>query len=261
MPDKVLIVNADDLGRTAGINSGVFDAHARGLVSSATLMVNFLAAKEMTAELQNYPDLGVGLHVALTRGKPTLSPEQVSSLVNELGNLPDRPEGLAEADGGQILDEVRAQLARFEELTGRLPTHLDGHHHVHRIPKVCDALMTVAKETGLPIRNAGPEVEARLGRAGVRTTDGFVERFFGSEARLDVLLEILHRLPPGTTELMCHPAYIDHELRADSSYVEERELELVALTHADARRALEAEGIRLANFSDVFGNPSGHRAR
>lgn len=248
MTDKLLIVNADDLGRTPGINAGIFEAHRRGLVTSATLMVGFPAAEAAAAELAANSDLGVGLHVALTGGRPTLPPERVPSLVDAEGRLPRRPEGLARARRDEVLAEVRSQLRRFRELTGRSPTHLDSHHHTHRLPVVLDALVTVAGEAGLPVRNASPAVGERLRQAGIPTTDAFVERFFGAEARLDVLLEILGAVEPGVTELMCHPARVDDELRGASSYVEERELELAALTSPEAQRAVEAAGLRLIHF-------------
>ena len=44
---KRLIVNADDLGRTGGINRGVVDAHRTGIVTSATVMVNYPSAREV----------------------------------------------------------------------------------------------------------------------------------------------------------------------------------------------------------------------
>ena len=74
MADKLLIVNADDLGRTPGINAGIFEAHDRGLVTSATLMVGYPAAVAAAREAAARPGLGVGLHVQLTGGVPTLPP-------------------------------------------------------------------------------------------------------------------------------------------------------------------------------------------
>jgi predicted glycoside hydrolase/deacetylase ChbG (UPF0249 family) len=249
----VLVVNADDLGRTAGINAGVFEAHRRGLLTSATLMVGFPAAVAAAAEWAVHPRLGIGLHVTLTGGgEPTLPVERVPSLVDGAGRLPARPEGLVRADPAEVLAEVRAQLERFRALTGRLPTHLDSHHHAHRLPPVLAALVAVAHEHRLPVRRASGAVAERLDSAGVSTTDAFVERFFGAEARLDVLLEILGALGPGVTELMCHPARVDEELRRGSSYVAERELELAVLTHPEARRAVDAAGIRLAHFGTVW---------
>ncbi len=250
--DKLLIVNADDLGRTTGINSGIFEAHSNGLVTSATLMVAFPAAEEAAARLGEYPELGVGLHVALT-GVPTILPaERLPSLTDASGRVPAKPEGLVDPAPEDVLKEARAQFDRFLELTGRLPTHLDSHHHSHRHPVVCDALVTLAREHDLPIRNASPEVEGRLRREGVPTTDFFVEDFFGEDARLEILIEILGGLRPGITEIMCHPAHVDDELRSTSSYAADREREFEVLTSPDAARAVQDLGLRPVHFGTAW---------
>ena len=251
---RLLIVNADDLGRTPGINEGVFAAHTSGILTSATLMVNFPASRDAASKLADHPALGVGLHVALTGGRPTLEPDRVPSLVDAAGNLPRKPEDLRTPDPNEILAEVRAQLGLFRELVGKMPSHLDSHHHSHRRPEVCDALIATARENGLPVRNAGGGVGDRLRAAGIATTDFFVERFFGEQARVEILIEILKSIgksPPGSTELMCHPARVDEELRLGSSYAEPREQELAALIHPDARDALEQANIRLIHFGDL----------
>jgi len=254
MRAKVLIVNADDLGRTPGINSGIFEAHRNGLVTSATLMVGFPAAEEAAAQLDAHPDLGIGLHVALTGSPPVLPPARLPSLTDASGRFRSRPEELGRPEPEEVMAEARTQFGRFLELTGRLPTHLDSHHHSHRNPIVCDALVALAREHDLPIRNASPEVGERLRREGVATTDFFVERFFGEEARLDFLIEILGGIRTGVTEIMCHPAHVDKELRETSSYAEEREGELEVLTHPDAMRAVQELGLRLAHFGTACGS-------
>jgi len=253
--DRRLIVNADDLGRTRGINEGIFEAHRRGIVTSATLMVNYEPAREAVAMLESTPRLALGLHVALTGGAPTLPADQVPSLVDTRGLLPAKPEGLRAADPREIVLEARAQLQRFRELTGREPTHFDSHHHSHRIPAVCDALIELARECDRPVRGASLEVKQRLAEAGVGTSDAFVERFFGETASLPVLLEILSELESGTTELMCHPGRVDDTLRSGSSYVDERESELTVLTDPRAAAAVEELGVRLVNF-EACANPN-----
>jgi chitin disaccharide deacetylase len=248
---KRLIVNADDLGRTSGINRGVFQAHERGIVTSATLMVNYAAAEEVAGLAAANPNMGIGLHIALTGGKPVLPPSRVPSLVDTTGALPAKPEGLAEARADEILAEARAQLARFRQLVGRWPTLFDRHHHAHRLPAVLEALVTLAWETGTPGRIAAPAVAERLRREGIRTTDYFVEDFYGEAAGLEGLVSVLSALGLGTTELMCHPAVVDDELRSSSSYAEPRMRELEALTHRDARQALQAAGVRLIHFGEI----------
>ena len=247
---KRLIVNADDFGRTAGINRGVVQAHERGIVTSTTLMVNYAPAAEAAAMAKQNAGLGVGLHVQLTGGAPLLPPEQIRSLVDFQGRLPAKPDGLGQANPAEVLAEARAQLKRFRELMGREPTHMDSHHHSHRESSaVLDALCTLSWETGLPVRNASAAVRERLGREGIRTTDSFVEDFYDKGVTLDEVVRILGDLPAGTTELMCHPAVVDDELRATSGYAEPRTRELQVLTNRELRQVIQAAGIQLITFA------------
>jgi predicted glycoside hydrolase/deacetylase ChbG (UPF0249 family) len=249
---KRLIVNADDLGRTEGINEGIFDAHRRGIVTSATLMVNYPAAQRVAVLSRDSPALGIGLHVALSGGVPALPPEQIRSMVDASGRLPAKPAGLSGADRAEVLAEARAQLRRFREIMGRDPTHFDSHHHLHReVPAVFEAVLTLAWETGLPVRNASPAMAEQLRREGVPTTDHFVEDFYGDGATLNDLIGIVEDLPPGTSELMCHPAIVDEELRATSSYVEPRARELDVLTNAAVRQAVQRSGVKLISFGQL----------
>jgi predicted glycoside hydrolase/deacetylase ChbG (UPF0249 family) len=248
---KRLIVNADDLGRTPGVNRGIFDAHRRGLVTSATLMVNYPAAEEVRLLSELSPRLGIGLHLQLTGGPSQLPPARIPSLAGGDGRLPAKPDGLAAADPAEVLAEARAQLARFRELMGREPTHFDSHHHSHRVGAVLAAIVALARETGRPVRPADPAQVELLRREGVRTPDRFSEEFYGEQARVDVLVEILRRLPEGTTELMCHPAEVDAELRSTSSYAIPRTRELQALTSSEAREAARTSGVELVSYSGL----------
>jgi predicted glycoside hydrolase/deacetylase ChbG (UPF0249 family) len=248
---KRLIVNADDLGRTPGVNEGIFQAHRDGVVTSATLMVNCEAARAVPELAERHPRLGIGLHLALTGGPPAAPPESIGSLVDARGHLPGRPEGLAAARPGHVLAEVRAQLKRFREIMGRPPTHFDSHHHSHRVPVVLEALVTLAWETGVPVRNASAEIRRVLQRENVPTTDRFVEGFHDAGATLENLQRLLAEMPAGTTELMCHPARVDSELSASSSYAGVRERELAVLTDREVRQQVQALGIELIHFGEL----------
>jgi len=163
--------------------------------------------------------------------------------------LPAKPDGLGGARPEHLLLEARAQLRRFREILGRLPTHFDSHHHSHRLPAVLEAVLVLAWETGLPVRGASPEVRAQLHREGIRTTDRFCEEFFGPAATVEILCRIIGGVETGTTELMCHPAVVDDLLRQGSGYAEPRAAELQALTSADARHTLRAAGVKLIDFT------------
>jgi len=248
---KRLIVNADDFGRTSGINRGVAESHRRGIVTSATLMVAHAGALEAARVATENPRLGVGLHLALTGGPPVLPPKQIPSLVDASGQLPEKPEGLAKATPHDVLVESRAQLKRFREILSRPPTHIDVHRHAQRVPAVLEALVILAWETGLPVRCVSLEMKTRLKREGIPTTDRFIDSFFDAGTRLEGLLRIFGELELGTTELVCHPAVVDDELPAQSAHADPRARELQILTDPETRQVLQAAGIRLIHFGEL----------
>lgn len=252
---RTLIVNADDLGRSPGINRAIVEAHRRGIVTSATCMVNLPWSAEAARLALATPTLAVGLHLTLCYGPPVADPALVPSLLAPGTTLLDRDEarlhaGMTAADAER---ELRAQLARFEELFGRAPTHIDAHRHLHRWPRVHDAVVAVARERALPVRGSDAAHVDSLRAAGIRCPDRCILDFYGADGTtLPALLAILRRLPEGVSELMCHPGYVDDAL-ADSSYNVERETELATLTAPAARALLSELEIELATYEAVSG--------
>jgi predicted glycoside hydrolase/deacetylase ChbG (UPF0249 family) len=76
---RSLVVNADDLGLTVGVNNGIFDAHDRGVLTSASVFANARATEDAVARALRRPALGVGLHLTLVDGQPTLPASRVPS--------------------------------------------------------------------------------------------------------------------------------------------------------------------------------------
>ncbi len=217
---KLLVVNADDLGYDPEIDRGILEAHARGIVSSATAMVEtpFAAAALATAPRS----LGVGLHAVL-----------------------DPTAGRAEAEAA-----LRRQLARFRALRGREPTHLDSHKHAHAAGAVLDAMAAVAAERALPVRAIDARMREALRSRGVLAADHFLGDASRRPAWTEAgLLAALAALADGVTELMAHPGHSPSHAR--TSFGAEREVELAALCSAGARRLLRASGVRLCNFADL----------
>jgi hypothetical protein len=56
-----LIVNADDFGLSGGVNAGIMAAHEHGIVTSASLMVRWPAARYAAG----HPRMSLGLHLDL----------------------------------------------------------------------------------------------------------------------------------------------------------------------------------------------------
>jgi predicted glycoside hydrolase/deacetylase ChbG (UPF0249 family) len=80
---KNLIVNADDLGWTEGINRGIAEAHRNGIVTSASLLANGAAFASAVEMARHTPGLGVGVHLNLSEGAPVSGPGAVPRLVNQ----------------------------------------------------------------------------------------------------------------------------------------------------------------------------------
>jgi predicted glycoside hydrolase/deacetylase ChbG (UPF0249 family) len=247
---KRLIVNADDFGRSAGVNAGVLDAHRRGIVTSATVMVlEKAAARGIREAAEKARGMSLGLHFALTgasrtaaaaRELPQLAPGGVFRKTRE--ELPPR------LPAEEILLELEAQIGIFEVLARKPPTHLDSHHHVALHPSVAPVFAAVAKKRSLPVRAASDEARHNLRAAGVRTPDRFVDSFYAEGASFEEMERILSELPDGTTELMCHPGRLDADLREASTYVDEREWELEVLCDPGIRALVRAGKIELIGF-------------
>jgi predicted glycoside hydrolase/deacetylase ChbG (UPF0249 family) len=250
---RCLIVNADDFGLTGGVSRGILRAHRDGLVTSTTVLANLAVQPELDAAAAA-AGLGLGLHFNLTWGRPLSPPKTVPSLVDAEGRFGRDLTALEErARPEDVQREGEAQIEAFSRRFGRPPTHLDSHHHVHRLARVMDGVLDVAMAARLPLRSQDPGFRDGVRRHGIATTDHFV----GDAASepywtIERLLDQLATLPLGVTELMCHPGMFDEDL-AYSRYGRQRETELAALCDPEARATVERLDIRLCHFGALHG--------
>lgn len=230
MAARVLIVNADDLGLSSAVDAGIAEAHERGIVTSASLMVRQGAAPAAAEYAAAHPALAVGLHVDLGQW----------DYVN--GEWMVAYERCAPDDPAAVEAECRDQLRAFRDLLGRDPTHLDSHQHTHMSEPVAAVAERLAAELGVPLR-------ARA----IRYEGGFYGQTGKGEPWPDAiavenLLTILAALPAGRTELGCHPGL---GMGAESSYGSEREVEVRTLCDPRVGAEIVAEGIELRSFAEL----------
>ncbi len=247
---KTLIVNADDFGRTPGVNAGVLEAHGGGIVTSATVMVlEKAAARGIREASERAPRLSLGLPFCVTGGGPPAAPARALPTLAPGGRFRRVPEELpAEIPSAEVRAELEAQIAVFQMLARMDPSHLDSHHHAARHPAIAPVFAAIAAARGLPAR-APDDASRRLLRAArVRTPDRFEDGFHGDGVRVERLARILEELPDGVTELMCHPAVVDDALREGSRYAGARDLEREILCDPAIREVVRARRIRLAGF-------------
>ena len=249
---KQLIVTADDFNLSVGVSQGILEAHHHGIVTETSVMVNLGDLPQASAMLAAAPRLGVGLHLNITRGRPLAPLRAVQDLLGPDGQFLGAPRALPrQITVGAVRAEFRAQLEAFQSAFARLPQHLDTHHHVHRHPVVLEAVLDLAASLQLPVRSLDPRMRAkvtarRLGSPGHFLGDAGDEPYW-TEARL---LSTIQGLPPGVTELMCHPGYFDGAI-AYSRYGPQRDVERQALCAPEVAARVREEGVRLVTYAAV----------
>lgn len=222
---KYLIVNADDFGASRGLNRGILECHTRGVVTSASLMVTGRAVHEAVAISRDCPGLSVGLHW------------DVWGEAERQFDISDLP---------AVRREFCRQVEEFHRLMGRMPTHIDSHHHLHRRPELLPIFRELVEPLAVSLR----------GETGVHFIGGFYAQWEWMVTNLDYIsVPTLQRIlqeevGEGWTEVACHPGYVSPDF--SSVYLQEREEEVHTLTDQRIRQTIEALGIHLMNYTDYL---------
>lgn len=231
-PRRVTFV-ADDLGVSAGVNNGIARAARAGLVREASVCVTGAAVEEGVALARDL-GLGIGLHLSFTLGRALTG--AVRGLTDAEGHFFGLRRVLwncvwRRVDLTGAARETRAQFARLRQMDV-VPTHLNGHHHVHCFPGLRQVVFEVAATEGVRWTRLPREHRAarrRLHPATLllghlaRRTEPVVRAAgmhalpfvgLGLEARTDYrdrFARVADRLPEGDYEWMLHPREPDAE--------------------------------------------------
>jgi hopanoid biosynthesis associated protein HpnK len=282
------VVSGDDFGAAPEVNTAILRAHESGILTSTSLMVTGVAAADAAARARACPTLAVGIHLVLVQGRAAASPARIPHLVGRDGAFGDQPvvaglryawASLHGAGRAELRGEVEAQLAAFAA-TGLVLSHVDGHVNIHLHPKVLPILLELAPRFGiramrLTREDLGPALRhdrrhlgrklgeglvfralaawaaPRLRAAGIVTVD----RVYGMHQTGHVderyLLHLIAGLPPGVSELYCHPADGQPAALAPFQHGYDHAGEVAALTSERVRAALRARGVALVSYRDL----------
>jgi chitin disaccharide deacetylase len=247
-----LIVTADDFNLSEGVSRGILVAHQHGIVTETSVMVNLGGLSHAAELLMDAPRLGLGLHLNITRGRPLAALPPVAELLGADGSFRGSPQALPTRVAVQVVQaEFQAQLDSFVQVFGRLPQHLDTHHHVHQHPDVLQALLALATPLQLPVRSIDPQMRASIKACGLGSPEQFLgdagDEPYWTVARLQAALRTL---PAGLSELMCHPGYFDEAI-AYSRYGRQRDVEREALCAPEVAATLQETGVQLVTYAAV----------
>jgi chitin disaccharide deacetylase len=272
---RSVILCADDFGLADGVSRGIVELAEMGRLSATGAMTNMPGWRRMARSLMPLRDrIAVGLHLNFTAGTP-LGPMPRLAPLGAFPALKDLlPKALKrQLPGSEIAEEISRQIDAFEEAFGDAPAFVDGHQHVHVLPAIRPALIQALKARGYAgrvwLRDPSDKAMAILRRpigrnkalivkslargfarsahaAGFRTNRGF-----SGFAPLDLSVPVARVFEEAFSKLgahplvMCHPGYVDDELRALDPALESRVEELNYLKSDAFRDLLEERGLRL----------------
>ncbi|MBN1348917.1 ChbG/HpnK family deacetylase [candidate division KSB1 bacterium] len=284
-----LIINADDFGYSDAVNQGIIKAHREGILTSATIMANMPHFQAAVSLAKQHPDLGVGIHLNVLRGRPLSPPRDIYSLLQRDGLFFNSISTFAakffsrQIKPTHILQEYRRQIESVFE-SGLKPTHLDSEKHQHTLPGIFPLVIELAKLYGIgkvryvderpfampTARNLfDPKIykawlislfstlqKKKIRRKNVRHVDAFFGISITGKMYLNAILPFLEKMDGGTYEFMCHPGLPEMPSDADSNagkfYITRtRPLELEILLSKELKTAIQRKQIRLIHYGDL----------
>ncbi len=282
---KRVIITGDDFGLDTPVNSAIIQAHLRGILTTASLMVSAEASAHAIEEARTYPTLKVGLHLVLVEGRPILPPEVVPDLLGRDGELSNRfvlsgfrfffIPGIRK----QLEAEIRAQFEAFRR-TGLRLDHVNFHNHMHLHPTLFEMMIRIGKDYGLAAVRVPLEAPLASWRASRRSLaarlaswvllypwvtrmmrrlkeEGLKHNNFlfgmadSGNMTLDVVLAQIGQLKDGVTEIYFHPADASSALLQETMPGYCHEMEFQALMNPATRLALTAANAQLCSYSDL----------
>lgn len=271
-----VILCGDDFGLADGVSRGIVELAELGRLSATGAMTNMPGWRRAAPDLKPLQNrIAVGLHLNLTTGSPLGPMPQFapSGAFPTLRTL--LPKALRrQLSTEEVAQEISRQLDAFLEVHGGPPAFVDGHQHVHVLPVIRPALIQVLTERGYaervwlrdpsdrmasilrrPIGRSKALAVKSLAQGFARSADaaGFrTNKGFSGFAPLDlsvpavrVFEEAFSTLGPRPV-VMCHPGYVDEELRALDPAVESRVAELKYLKSDTFGELLASRRLKLA---------------
>jgi predicted glycoside hydrolase/deacetylase ChbG (UPF0249 family) len=273
---RPVVLCADDYGLTEGVSRGILELARAGRISATSVMSNMPAWRSRAPDLASLRgSIGVGLHLNLTTGAPLgrMSELAPDGRFRPLSHILSRAL-LRRLPGAELRAEIERQFDAFERCFGAPPAFIDGHQHVHVLPVVRSALLSVlagrGHAGGLWLRDPSDGIAPILGRpverrkalivrtlsagfrraaraAGFRTNEGFSGFSpLDGDTPAGIVFEAAFRNLGPRPVVMCHPGYVDAALLGLDPAVESRSAELAYLASDSFPALLRARGLTLS---------------
>jgi predicted glycoside hydrolase/deacetylase ChbG (UPF0249 family) len=204
-----LIVTSDDVGLHAGMTEGAIRAHRQGIVTACSVVANGAAFEDAVERLRDTPSLEAGVHLTLVEERPLTAirfPKKYTTFAPLYV--------LRAISMTKIERELRAQIERVLR-TGLRVTHLNGHQHLHLMPRIFELVAKLAREYAVPYvrivddlggaeRGLSMRILSALGRRARSTFTNDHTIGVANAGHLRDVTALLDHVR-GVTELVTHP--------------------------------------------------------
>lgn len=248
---KLILIRADDLGYSDGVNCGIAKSVNDGIIRSVGLMPNMPEAKNGLSMLKRN-DVCLGQHTNISAGTPLSDPTKIPSLLQPNGEFKSSKEfNHSETDiiaVDEVILEIEAQYQRFLELTGEKPHYIEGHAVFCK--NFDKGLEIVANSHGLKFSGVpSPGAPMRVGNTDVYMSCDSSQPAYDPFESFKRLIRQAHE---GACEVyVCHPGYLDDYILKHSSLTTPRTLEVAALTDPEVAKWIEAQDVQLVTYDNL----------
>lgn len=222
---KKIILRADDLGYSKGVNYGIKKCVEKGTIRTIGLIVN-LEHSQHGYDLIKKQGLCLGLHVNITSGSPICDPSQVPSLLN--GTLfKSSKEYPCEIKYEEVYREVEKQYERFIEITNCRPDYMEGHAIMNET--YLSAIKDIAKKyqilyiPTIPVSDISTQIYGK-------DTYFWLESMKKDYDPAKTVKRVFDLNRPGCEVIIFHPGFIDDDLMKKSSLLLPRVQEVCYLS-------------------------------
>ncbi len=248
---KKIIVRADDLGYSKGVNLGIEESVRNGIIRSVGFMTNMPESRNGYDLIKDL-DVCLGQHTNICVGKPLCDPKDIPSLVDEKGEFKSSKtyrsakEDFVDLD--EVILEIEAQYEKFKEITGKEPAYFEG--HAVASDNFFKGLQIVANRHGLDYLGMSFDGTVPFRNQKVRMCMDSVNKEYDPTAFLKQIAEAEDE--ENTIPVMvCHPGYLDAYILRTSSLLEPRALEVEMATSPKVKQWLEDHDVQLITYDDL----------
>jgi len=246
-----LLIRADDLGYSEGINYGIEKSVRDGLIRSVGFMVNMPSSVHGYELIKNL-QVCLGQHTNICVGRPLTDPKLIPSITNENGEFKSSKQYRSANEDFVVLHEViieiEAQYKRYKEIVGEDPHYFEG--HAVQSENFFKGLEIVAKKHNLKYLPFSMTNEPVIvGDTKVYMSMESMKPDYNPFDALVRVLDIPHE--DGCDVFVCHPGYLDGFIIKNSSLLWPRPLEVDMLCDQETKEYIKKSKVKLVTYDDL----------